>query len=164
MKNESKATVNTNNLDKKPFYQDWQFLTVATLFVLMLLFSIKFTTVFIAGSSMEPTFNNGEVRVGIKNPTLERFDCVVISTEEKYLIKRVIGMPGEHIEYRDNKLYVNGQQIVDNYGAGKTKDFEVTVDKNGYYCLGDNRQNSHDSRSYGSFDEKVIYAKVIGGE
>ena len=79
---------------------------------------------------------------------------------DEYLIKRVIGLPGETIEYKDNQLYVNGKKIKDNYGSEKTEDFKTKVPKDSYYALGDNRTNSRDSRYYGAFHKKKILGKT----
>ena len=98
--------------------------------------------------------------IGYRTSRLKRFDIVVVDNGKDYLIKRVIGLPGEEIEYKDNKLYVNGKEVNDKYGNGKTSDFKVKVGKNKYFVLGDNRTNSLDSRYYGSFNKKKILGKT----
>ena len=91
---------------------------------------------------------------------IERFDIVVIDEGNEYIIKRVIGLPGETVEYRDNKLYINDKLVKDNYGNGKTDDFKEKVSKNSYFVLGDNRTNSMDSRVFGAFKKKKIIGKT----
>ena len=80
------------------------------------------------------------------------------------MIKRVVGLPGETIEYKDNFLYVNGEKYKEKFLGDEviTEDFslkELGYDKipKGYYLvLGDNRENSKDSRSFGLVKEKDI--------
>lgn len=134
------------------------------LVVLLLLSHFCFLVYQVNGESMQPTLEDGNLgvalRTTIKKP--ERFDIVVVSTSDKYLIKRVIGMPGEHIQYKDNTLYINGKLYKDDYMFGDTTDFEVQLDDE-YFCLGDNRLHSTDSRWYGPFDKKDIIAVVVDG-
>ena len=75
-------------------------------------------------------------------------------------IKRVIGLPGEEIEYNGDKLYVNGKEVNDTYGQNVTENFKVSVPKNKYFVLGDNRQNSMDSRFFGPFKKEKILGKT----
>ena len=116
------------------------------------------------GSSMDKTLKDGDIMilniVKYNFSDIKRFDIVVVDGKREYLIKRVIGLSGEEIEYKDNKLYVNGKLVKDKYGNGKTKDFKVKVPKGSYYVLGDNRNNSLDSRYFGSFKKKKILGKT----
>ena len=65
------------------------------------------------GTSMYPTLNDKDImilnKIGYEVDGLERFDIVVIKYHDKYLIKRVIGLPGDNIKYKDNKLYINDE-------------------------------------------------------
>ena len=116
------------------------------------------------GRSMNNTLKDGDIMIlniiGYKTSNIKRFDIVVVDNGKDYLIKRVIGLPNEEIEYKDNKLYINGKLVKDKYGNGNTKDFKVTVNNNSYYVLGDNREDSLDSRYYGSFNKKKILGKT----
>ena len=113
---------------------------------------------------MNNTLKDGDIMIlniiGYKTSNIKRFDIVVVDNGKDYLIKRVIGLPNEEIEYKDNKLYINGKLVKDKYGNGNTKDFKVTVNNNSYYVLGDNREDSLDSRYYGSFNKKKILGKT----
>ena len=87
---------------------------------------------------------------------INRFDTAVIrayASNEKLLDKRVIGMPNDTLEYKDNKLYINGVYYEEPFlGDVTTPDMKVVLGENEYYCLGDNRNVSRDSRFYGPFD------------
>lgn len=105
----------------------------------------------------------------------ERFDIVVFhANDQKDFIKRVIALPGEHVAYKDNILYINGQPIEENFLHDKdvwTYDFELeeltgnynTVPEGYVFVLGDNRTNSTDSRILGPIpmDQIVGKASVI---
>ena len=84
----------------------------------------------------------------------------LVDEGREYIIKRIIGLPGETIEYKDNQLYVNGKKMKENYGSDITEDFSVKVGKGSYFVLGDNRTNSMDSRYFGSFKKKDIIGKT----
>ena len=108
---------------------------------------------------MEPNFKENQIVMMHIFLNLDRFDCVMIKSE-KQLFKRVIGLPGETIEYKDNKLYVNGVEIEDKYEQGKTENFKVILAENEYFCMGDNREISKDSRALGPFKREQIKAKM----
>lgn len=118
----------------------------------------------VQGDSMKDTLHNNDIMIlniiGYRFSKIERFDIVVIDKGNEYIIKRVIGLPGEKIEYKDNQLYVNGVKIKDSYSKEVTEDFLTTVPKNSYFVLGDNRTNSMDSRYFGAFERKYILGKT----
>ena len=107
---------------------------------------------------MYDTLNDGDTmilnKIGMKLNDIERFQIVVIKTHDTYLIKRIIGLPGETIEYKDGKLYINNKIMKDPYFKdNNTNDFEkVKIPKNHYYVMGDNRSVSIDSRLIGTVD------------
>ena len=76
---------------------------------------------------MNPTLRNGDImllnEIGYRLNGVDRFDIVVIDTDDDVIIKRVIGLPGEKIEYAYNKLYVNGENVVENFKHDDTDDF-----------------------------------------
>lgn len=122
---------------------------------------IVFYPVRIVGNSMFPTLHNGDLALCSRFTNIDRFDVVVVNVDNMKIIKRVIGLPNETIEYKDNKLYINGEHVQDVYNNGYTKDFKHSLKDNEYFCLGDNRENSKDSREYGGFTRNQIVGEKI---
>ena len=125
----------------------------------------------VVGSSMNNTLNNGDMvllyKAGYKIGNIERFDVVSFYYDEtKYLIKRIIGLPGEHIAYKDNQLYVNGE-YVEEHRDFITDDFDLkelgydVIPEDMYFVLGDNRENSLDSREIGLVKKEDIIGEAI---
>ena len=117
---------------------------------------------------MSPNFNEGDIllinKLSTKFREPRREEVIVVSQSEKYMIKRVIGLPGDKIEFKDNKLYINDQEYKESYLKDDviTNDFKLSdlgvdvIPENKYLVLGDNRTNSLDSRNYGLIERKNI--------
>ena len=114
----------------------------------------------VVGDSMYPTLHDGYVmlldEIYYKFDKLERFDIVVVkykdaSGKSEYIIKRVIGLPGETISYENGKLYVNGKYVKEKFRLGDNK----------YFVMGDNRKISLDSRYIGPIDKDDIRGRTI---
>lgn len=149
----------------KSWYKKTKCIILIVAIAIVMLFNINYTVVLVAGPSMEPNYQDANILLAERHYSyLQRFDVVVIYSDvaHKTLIKRVIGLPGETVEYKGNMLYINGEPTYDAYNYGGTSDFSVTLDNDHYFCLGDNRTNSADSRKYGNFTEDDIFAKVFG--
>jgi len=122
------------------------------------------------GDSMAPTLEMNEFmilnRLAYRNQDLNRFDIVVIQYGDRPLIKRIIGLPGETVEYRDKVLYINGEAVEETFERGDTEDYNITehgfvnVPDNQVFAIGDNRENSIDSRHLGFFNKNVIIGKA----
>ena len=150
--------------------------------MLFSLITVFLITTFIAkpvkvnGDSMYPQVKDEQIGFSFvlgKNH-VERFDIVVVYIEEdnKYLVKRVIGLPNETISYKDSQLMVNGDVIDEDFLDEKyvasqsltsnfTNNLEITLKEGEYFLLGDNRPYSKDSRSYGAFSQEDIVSKGL---
>lgn len=156
---------NTNKTDSKPWYKRWHILLAIIIFISVMIFNYNYAFILISGDSMNPNYSDGNIVFANKHfDNLYRFDVVVINADnaDQIIIKRIIGLPGDTIEYRNNELYVNNEFVEDIYGSGDTLNFSYVVEENSYFCLGDNREHSNDSRLYGTFEEDEIMAKVKG--
>lgn len=151
------------------------------LFAIILVFIIDtwlFKPVQVVGSSMHPTLKDGQQGFSsilhLSLGQIDRFDVVVVKADEDFLVKRVIGLPNETIEYKDDQLFVNGvlvqetflnQEYVSQMTQNKsdfTHDFgPVLVPDGHYFLMGDNRPVSVDSRfsQYGPFKKEDIISK-----
>ncbi len=129
--------------------------------VVVLIRTFLVTPIKVNGTSMTNTLQHGDTmilnKIGMKISDIKRFQIVVIKTDESYLIKRVIGLPGETIKYSDGKLYINNKVINDPYYKDNTEDFdEVKIPEDNYFVMGDNRNNSKDSRIIGTIKKEDI--------
>ena len=136
---------------------------------LIIIVSIIFIRAFIVtpvkvdGTSMYPTLTNNEILLLNKiDKSYNRFDVIVFKYNNTKLVKRIIGIPGDTIEYKDNKLYINGKYIKENFKHKDTSDFtySTVIPENSYYVLGDNRVNSLDSRIIGLVEKEKIEGTV----
>ena len=117
------------------------------------------TPVKVDGTSMYPTLSNNEILILKKyDKSYDRFDIVVFKRENSKLIKRIVGLPGDTIEYKNNKLYINGNYVKEDFEHENTDDFtySTTIPDGYYYVLGDNRENSLDSRYFGPISKEDI--------
>ncbi len=141
---------------------------VVIILLVVLLRSFVITPVQVEGASMDPTLEDNEILLLKKyDHNFERFDIIVFNYNGSRLIKRVVGLPGDYVEYKDNKLYINDKRVKEDFiGTEKTNDFkleELGYDKipEGYYfVMGDNRNNSTDSRVIDLVKEDEIYGST----
>lgn len=157
--------------DIKEFIKDF---TVYFVIIVGLILTIKYVVSLeqVVGPSMQPNYKSGDllllnkISYRFRNPRM--FEVVVISNDEtKYMIKRIIGLPGDSIEYKDNKLYINGEVTKEYFDTeGITNDFSLSeleydvIPDDYYFVMGDNRENSLDSRYYGLIKKDQILGKV----
>ena len=149
-----------------------KYIIAAVIAILIFMYIISFQQV--VGPSMNPTFSEGNLvlvdKLQYKIGKIKRGDVLVFEHAGlKNLIKRVIGVPGDKVEYINNVLYINGNAYEEKYLAEGTitTDFkssdigEETIPDDMYLVLGDNRSNSQDSRSIGYIKKDQIVGKVV---
>ena len=144
---------------------------VIVVILLLMVYVVSVTQV--VGNSMSSTLGNGDVLVLNKFKyhftDIKRGDIISFEYDDtKYLIKRVIGLPGDIVSILDNTLYINGEVYVENYldEGLEYDDFELnslgyeTIPEDMYFVLGDNREDSLDSREIGLISKDDIIGKV----
>lgn len=157
------------------FLQDWvlPFLIALTIFLIINIFVGVFR---VSGSSMYPTYHNGEFAILNKlfytSPQQE--DVIIFRSslpnpdsifgENKRLIKRIIGVPGQHVVIQNGKVFINDEELIEEYlseGTETSGEVDIVLSDNEYFVMGDNRGNSTDSRYVGPILKDDIIGEVI---
>lgn len=134
----------------------------------------------VSGPSMQPTFESGDRVIAIRHSTLKRNDIVILKAPDEpgaLYIKRIIGMPGDTVESKNDVMYINGKPIKQPYltqyesklpnGQLYTNNFSLEtlfhvkrVPANSYFVMGDHRDVSKDSRIIGFIKRQAIVGQV----
>ena len=153
--------------------KSWIIALVCALLFVFICRNFIFTPVKVVGQSMQPTYENQYRVIVSKFGQIEHFDTVFFHSpiEKGVYIKRVIGLPGDTIEIQDDALYINGKKYEEPYiqknmshllpNQKLTENIKITVPNDHIFVLGDNRQNSMDSRQIGCISEKAVIGKAI---
>lgn len=148
------------------------FVVLLFAFVYVWYFGQKVSTV---GDSMSPVLSNGDTvlvnRIIYNAMAPGRGDVIVFKPKgnknSHYYIKRIIGLPGETVEIIENSIFIDGEKLEEDYETSSIDDVGIVSDKmklgdNEYFVLGDDRENSEDSRNadVGNVKRSYIYGKA----
>jgi signal peptidase I len=144
--------------------------------IVLIVRTFLFSPYIVEGASMDPTLHNHEKIFVNKLTSINGFnrgEIVIIEGPEENYVKRIIGLPGDQIEMKNDQLFINGEQVKETYlsdnlkvadqmGIHLTDDFDtVQVPDNCFFVMGDNRLVSMDSRNgLGLIKEDNIVGKI----
>lgn len=152
-----------------------EFIKEPVLAVLAALLVIQFVTAHtrIPSGSMIPTIQIGDhmlvnrIPYYYKDPT--RGEIVIFKQDDINLVKRVVGMPGDEVDLIEEEVYINGEKLDESAYLPKGTitypfdysevTFPLTVPEGEYFVMGDNRENSQDSRYFGTIQREVVFAR-----
>ena len=139
------------------------------LLVVFLLFRLVIGFSFVKGNSMEPTLYDGEIVLYLRiSPQYQKGDVVSVRIPDgEYYVKRIIAAEGDTIDLRDGSEYVNDELLNEPYIEGETLPqdgtvrYPFTVGEDQIFVMGDNRETSMDSRSFGVVGTRQIKGRIL---
>ncbi len=143
--------------------------TVVLSLVLFWVVNLVSARIRVEGFSMEPTFRDGELvivnKLAYKFSAPQRGDVIVFyypRDPKEEFIKRIIGLPGDRVDVREGKVYVNSVAQDEPYIAAQpTYEYHQVVPEGTLFVLGDNRNNSSDSHSWGPLPMELVIGKAL---
>lgn len=159
------------NLNTKKELMSWGKALFIAFGIAFVVRAFLFSPYIVEGASMEPTLHNQEKIMVNKFNLTDRFnrgEIIIIKGKEENYVKRIIGLPGDKVEMKNDKLYINGvlykesylsqnRKLAEQSGSKLTGDFgPITVPKNKFFVMGDNRLYSMDSRNGLGYIQKKI--------
>ena len=138
------------------------------LVLVFILFRFVIGISFVKGDSMEPTLHNEEIVLYTRlHMQCDRGDIVSVKIPSgEYYVKRIIAVEGDTIDIRDGEVYVNDKLLKEPYIEGETLQqsgrvkYPLTLKKDQIFVMGDNREESMDSRTFGVIGERQIKGKI----
>lgn len=172
MTSKGRRTKHDRDLNYKDKRRIWNTIEKIFIGVCIFVFTIIWTKLiimlaYVPSGSMVPTLNVGDLLIGWRvGNDYKRKDIVVFEGEDnKFFVKRLIGMPGDHIEIIDRAIYINGKRISEPYLEEQmvTENRVFDIPKDHYLFLGDNRNHSYDARFWDNpyVSKKKLKAKII---
>ena len=154
---------------------EWAIAALAALLLFLFMRNFVFRVADVNGLSMEPTLSHGDFvllsRVGYWFSEPQMGDIIAFpfsGDPSEYYIKRIVGVPGDIVDFQNNRFIINGQEPdfefaqVDTFSRGDIN-LPMTVGDDEFFVLGDNRNSSKDSRyqSVGSISERDMLGRVV---
>lgn len=146
-------------------------LAILALFAASCMYAAGVQPVRVEGTAMLPALNDGDrILLDRRFEKLQRGDIVIFYfplDQSRSYIKRIIGLPGETVEIRDGQVFIDGNAIQEPYVDSKYNQSArsltaIKLSPDNYFVMGDNRDNSSDSRIWGSVQKELIYGKYTG--
>ena len=166
-------------MEKKIVEMLWHWIKMFVLctVIIFIMRAFIFVPLEVTGNSMSPTLKEHDFVVVENFSTVNRFDIIVFHAPDgNTYVKRVIGLPGDHIVYKKDSLYINNKLVEETFLKDikkkkneyvLTSDFDSkdligtkTIPKDQYFVMGDNRRVSKDSRSFGTISSYSIIGKA----